>query len=124
MRRLNVTIPDEYLIEAIIVGITDENIARTVRFAQFSNADELYAYMSTFSNLPSKNKKNKTAAGTKSDRTAQTSHSWSTDKSRAVKEGNAQPADDKNKLIRVLQLREGGAHCEKVSYVADGMRAV
>lgn len=42
MRKLDINIPDRYLIDAVIGGITDENVARTIRSAQHRNANELY----------------------------------------------------------------------------------
>jgi len=47
LRKLDIVIPDKYLINAVIGGITDANIARTIRSAQFVNANSLYAYMTT-----------------------------------------------------------------------------
>lgn len=65
LRKLDISIPDKYLIDAVIGGITDENIARNIRTAHHSNANELYAYMMTLGNLPSKNEKNKTVTNAK-----------------------------------------------------------
>lgn len=62
MRKLDISIPDKYLIDAVIGWITDENVARTVRSAQHRDANALYAYMMTLGNLPSKNKRNKAAS--------------------------------------------------------------
>lgn len=42
LRALNLVIPDEYLVDAVIGDITDKSIARTVRSAQHSNANSLY----------------------------------------------------------------------------------
>lgn len=39
-RKLDIKIPDKYLIDAVIGGITDENVARTVRSAQHQDANE------------------------------------------------------------------------------------
>lgn len=61
MRKLDIVIPDKYLIDAVIGGITDEHVARTVRSAQQGSANELYAYMTTLGSLPVKNEKNKSA---------------------------------------------------------------
>lgn len=47
MRKLDIKIPDKYLIDAVIGGITDEHVARTVRSAQQDSANKLYAYMTT-----------------------------------------------------------------------------
>ncbi|XP_011860091.1 PREDICTED: uncharacterized protein LOC105557453 [Vollenhovia emeryi] len=68
MRKLDITIPDKYIIDAVIGGITDENVARTVRSAQHSDANELYAYMTTLDSLPTKTERNKAATNTKSER--------------------------------------------------------
>lgn len=67
MRKLDVVIPDKYLIDAVIGGITDEHVARTVRSAQQNSANELYAYMTTLGSLPSKSEKNRTATNIKSE---------------------------------------------------------
>ena len=40
-------IPESYLIDAIIGGITDENIARSARSSRFMDTNELYRYLST-----------------------------------------------------------------------------
>jgi len=120
MRKLDITLLDKYLIDAVISGITDENIAKTVRSAQHSDANELYAYV-TLGNQPSKNERNKTVVtkwSTKGNRKDWLSHSWSTEQSRAVKEENVQPRDDKNKS------RLGCFNREKVSHAAYRMRTV
>lgn len=62
MRKLNIKIPDKYLIDVVIGGITDKNVARTVRSAQHFDANELYAYMTTLGNLSSKVEKNKSTS--------------------------------------------------------------
>lgn len=52
LRALKLQIPDECLIDAVIGGIKDDNIVRTVRSAQHNNADNLYAYLSTLGKVP------------------------------------------------------------------------
>ncbi|KAJ8938824.1 hypothetical protein NQ314_011314 [Rhamnusium bicolor] len=51
---LNLQIPDKCLIDAVIGGITDENIARTVRSVHHTDANTLYAYLNTMGNMPNK----------------------------------------------------------------------
>ena len=50
---IRIPIPEEYLIDAVIEGITDENIVRTIRSAQIQNSDILFAYLNTLGNVPS-----------------------------------------------------------------------
>ncbi|CAH1967041.1 unnamed protein product [Acanthoscelides obtectus] len=57
LRALNIQIPDPYLIDAVIGGIRDENIARTVRAAQHTDANALYAYLNTVGEMPQEKKK-------------------------------------------------------------------
>lgn len=52
LRKLDLDIPDKYMIDIVIGGITDANIARMVRFAQYTNANKLYAYMNTLGDMP------------------------------------------------------------------------
>jgi hypothetical protein len=52
LRALKLDIPEAYLVDAIIGGITDENIARTTRSSRFTDTNELYAYLSTIGHLP------------------------------------------------------------------------
>lgn len=62
MRKLDINIPGKYLIDAVISGIPDENVVRTVRSAQHHDANTLYAYMTTLGNLSLKGK-NKSRVG-------------------------------------------------------------
>ncbi|KAK2578390.1 hypothetical protein KPH14_011876 [Odynerus spinipes] len=52
LRKLDIVIPDKYLIDMVIGGIENENIAMTVRAAQHTNANTLYAYMMSMGKLP------------------------------------------------------------------------
>lgn len=52
LRALKIKIPEVYLVDAVIGGITDENIARSVRSSRFNNTNELYAYLSSLGNMP------------------------------------------------------------------------
>jgi hypothetical protein len=52
LRALKLDIPEAYLVDAIIGGITDKNIARTTRSSRFTDTNELYAYLSTIGHLP------------------------------------------------------------------------
>lgn len=61
LRKLDIAIPDRYIVDAVIGGITDVNIARTVRAAQLGNANELYAYMTTLGETTPKSEKNRAA---------------------------------------------------------------
>jgi len=61
MRKLDIRIPDKYLIDVVIGGITDENVARTVRSAQHRDANTLYAYMTTLGHLSLTSERNKEA---------------------------------------------------------------
>lgn len=67
MRKLDIDIPDKYLIDAVIGGISNENVARTVRSAQHRDANQLYTYMTTLGNLPWKSDRNK-VVGNRSER--------------------------------------------------------
>lgn len=89
MRKLDIKIPDKYLIDAVIGGITDENVARMVRSARHQDANELYAYMTTLGSLPSKNERNKATFSTKNDRKDRGIKSL--DQSRAENVENSKP---------------------------------
>ncbi|CAG9760384.1 unnamed protein product [Ceutorhynchus assimilis] len=52
LRALNRDIPDAYLIDAVIGGIRDDNILRTVRAAQHEDGNALYAYLNTVGAMP------------------------------------------------------------------------
>ncbi|CAH1990266.1 unnamed protein product [Acanthoscelides obtectus] len=56
LRALNIHIYDQYLIDAVIGGIRDENIARTVRAAEHTDANALYAYLNTVGEMPQERK--------------------------------------------------------------------
>lgn len=47
LKALHLNIPESSLIDAVIGGITDENIARSARSSRFKDTNELYAYLST-----------------------------------------------------------------------------
>lgn len=53
LRALKLTIPELYLVDAVIGGISDENIARSARASRFTNTNELYSYLSTLGCMPS-----------------------------------------------------------------------
>lgn len=81
----------------MIGGITNAHIARTVRSARHTDANALYAYMTTLGNMLLKNERGKTAgSGSKSDRTASTlrhGQSQAADKKRTVTDDKT--TDDK-----------------------------
>lgn len=52
LRALKLRIPELYLVDAVIGGITDENIARSARASRFTDTNELYAYLSTLGCIP------------------------------------------------------------------------
>jgi hypothetical protein len=52
LRALHLQIPEECLVDAVIGGITDPNIARTVRSARSTDANSLYAYLNTMGEMP------------------------------------------------------------------------
>lgn len=52
LRALKVEIPDAYLEDAIIVGIGDEQIERTVRSNRYKDVHELYATMNEMGTMP------------------------------------------------------------------------
>ncbi|CAG9771552.1 unnamed protein product [Ceutorhynchus assimilis] len=51
-RSLKIDIPQDYLVDAIITGINNEDVVRAARSSKFSDTNELYAYLSTLNNLP------------------------------------------------------------------------
>lgn len=122
MRKLDVAIPDKYLIDAVIGGITDENVARTIRFAQHHNANELYAYMTTLGNLPSENKRNKTASYTKNDQRDRTSKSLSASQSGAVNDENVKSTNDKTAAGNEIKSRIECYNCGKSGHIARKCR--
>lgn len=61
LRKLDIAIPNKYIIDAVIGGITDVTIARTVHAAQVNDANELYAYMTVLGDVVSKVEKGKAA---------------------------------------------------------------
>lgn len=52
LRALKLNIPEEFLVDAVIGGIKDENIVRTIRSAQIQSADKLYSHLNTLGNMP------------------------------------------------------------------------
>lgn len=52
LKSLNLIIPEQSQIDAVIGGITDEHIARTARASRFEDTSELYAYRSTIGRMP------------------------------------------------------------------------
>ncbi|XP_026827722.1 uncharacterized protein LOC113562444 [Ooceraea biroi] len=68
LRKLDVQIPDKYLIDAVIGGITDPSVARTVRAVQHADANALYAFMTALDNVVSKGAKSKVTTDQKHDR--------------------------------------------------------
>ncbi|KAJ3634752.1 hypothetical protein MTP99_007697 [Tenebrio molitor] len=52
LRALKLPIPERHLVDAVVGGITDENIARSARASRFQNTNDLYAYLSTLGNVP------------------------------------------------------------------------
>lgn len=52
LKSLKLNIPESYLVDAIIGGITNENIARSARSSRFTDTNELYAYLSALGCLP------------------------------------------------------------------------
>lgn len=59
LRKLNIVIPDEYIIDAVIGGIKDPNVARAVRSVQIDTASRLYAHMTALGDLPVKTEQRK-----------------------------------------------------------------
>lgn len=68
LRKLDIIIPDKYLVDAVIGGITDANVARTVRSVQQLDPSALYAFMTTLDNVVSKSERNKAMPSYKRDR--------------------------------------------------------
>lgn len=54
-RKINIKIPDEYIIDYVIDGIKNMTIARSIRAARHTNVDEFYKYMQTMGHVPGKN---------------------------------------------------------------------
>jgi hypothetical protein len=52
LRALQLQIPEECLVDAVIGGITDPNIACTVRSARYTDANSLYCYLNTMGEMP------------------------------------------------------------------------
>ncbi|XP_054000688.1 uncharacterized protein LOC128888082 isoform X1 [Hylaeus anthracinus] len=52
LRALKLRIPDSCLEDAVIGGIADENIARTIRSKKYNDIDELYAAMHEMGSMP------------------------------------------------------------------------
>lgn len=64
LRKLDISVADKYLVDAVIGGITDAHAARTVRAARHTNPNSLYAFMTTLGNMPLKSERGKTFAFT------------------------------------------------------------
>ncbi|XP_026826293.1 uncharacterized protein LOC113562138 [Ooceraea biroi] len=73
LRKLNVRLPDKYLIDAVIGGITDPIVARTVCAAQHADANALYAFMTELDNVVSKSAKSKVTTDHKRERASSSS---------------------------------------------------
>ncbi|XP_011883872.1 PREDICTED: uncharacterized protein LOC105571014 [Vollenhovia emeryi] len=116
MRKLDITIPDKYLIDAVIGGISDENVARTVRSAQHGSANDLYAYMTTLGDLPRHSEKNKAATSNKGDRKDRTSKPLAVDQTRATNDENTPPTDEKR------NSRPECFNCGKAGHIARKCR--
>lgn len=56
LKALKVNIPEEYLVDAVIFGIKNENIVRAARSSHFTTTNELYSYLSTIGSTPSTSK--------------------------------------------------------------------
>ncbi|KAK2577918.1 hypothetical protein KPH14_011863 [Odynerus spinipes] len=54
IRLLNINLPDNYIIDLIIGGIKDANIARTIRSAQHTDANSLYSFMNNMGTIPTR----------------------------------------------------------------------
>jgi hypothetical protein len=65
LKALNLTIPEDYLLDAVVGGITDENIQRSARSSRFADTAELYAYLSTLGCMPDHTKTTITPAAPK-----------------------------------------------------------
>jgi hypothetical protein len=65
LKALNLTIPEDYLLDAVVGGITDENIQRSARSSRFADTAELYAYLSTLGCMPDHTKTTTTPAAPK-----------------------------------------------------------
>ncbi|XP_018313449.1 uncharacterized protein [Mycetomoellerius zeteki] len=89
LRKLDINIADKYLVDAVIGGIVDARVARTVRAAQHTNPNSLYAYMTTLGNMPFRSEKGKTFALTnKSERKGESAD--------GSQKGHAQTASEPN----------------------------
>ncbi|RLU25339.1 hypothetical protein DMN91_001495 [Ooceraea biroi] len=91
LRKLNVRIPDKYLIDAVIGGITDPIVARTVRAAQHADANALYAFMTELDNVVSKSAKSKVTTDHKRERVSSSSRR---EKSQTVNEEDTASASE------------------------------
>lgn len=105
LRKLDIHIPDKYLIDAVIGGITDANVARTVRSAQHVDANALYAFMTALDNVAFKGERNRGVSSHKRDRSEQFSNSSRQGQPQAVKDENitstAETADKNTQRSRV-----------------------
>ncbi|CAK9796137.1 hypothetical protein ANTPLA_LOCUS661 [Anthophora plagiata] len=64
IRRHNIGLSDEKIIDMVVYGIPDEPLARTIRSAKHTDPNDLYAYMCTMGNMPGKEKKKELEAQT------------------------------------------------------------
>ncbi|XP_011861043.1 PREDICTED: uncharacterized protein K02A2.6-like [Vollenhovia emeryi] len=113
MRKLDI-IPDKYLIDAVIGGITDESVARTVRSAQHCDANALYVYMMTLGNLSSKGEKNKTAAMSsfRNERKSQSS-GRAINQSQVKEDENTKPTDGNTNAVKCFNCGKEGHIAKK-----------
>lgn len=56
-KKLNITIPDEYIIDMIIDSIKDKNIGRIIRTAKFTKVTDLHNYMKTLGPMPGRKRR-------------------------------------------------------------------
>lgn len=122
MRKLDIDIPDKYLIDAVIGGVTDENVARTIRSAQHCNANELYAYMTTLGSLPSKNERNKTASYSRNDRKDRAPKTSPASQSSVTNDENVKPTSDKTVAENEVKSRVECYNCGKSGHIARKCR--
>ncbi|XP_043252527.1 uncharacterized protein LOC122397440 [Colletes gigas] len=54
IRRLDIDLSDEKIVDMVIFGVPDETIARTIRSAKHTDPNDLYASMCTMGSMPGK----------------------------------------------------------------------
>ncbi|XP_036146314.1 uncharacterized protein LOC118646778 [Monomorium pharaonis] len=120
MRKLNIEIPDEYLIDAVIDGVTDKGIARTIRSAQHRNADRLYAYMTTLDCIPAGSSKGRNVSGVRPDQQDQSAKS----SERVGKNDENAKLTNNNSTVKGDRARSRGKcfNCGKVGHIAKACR--